>query len=65
MFALLERPLPNPDMRYLLSAPLAAMKNILVTGDTSEVFDGVCGAPRGLGRSYAGSPRGVRTDTRL
>ncbi|MGA3132913.1 MAG: metallopeptidase TldD-related protein [Terracidiphilus sp.] len=31
----------------IVGTPLAAMKKILVTGDTSEVFDGVCGAESG------------------
>jgi TldD protein len=31
----------------IVGTPLAAMKKILVTGDKSEVFDGVCGAESG------------------
>ncbi len=31
----------------IVGTPLAAMKRILVTGDKSEVFDGVCGAESG------------------
>jgi len=31
----------------IVGTPLAAMKKILVTGNTSEVFDGVCGAESG------------------
>jgi predicted Zn-dependent protease len=31
----------------IVGTPLAAMKKILVTGDKSEVFDGICGAESG------------------
>ena len=59
----------------LLKPPLAALNNILVTGDNLQVFNGICGAESGRCRSRHGcasrccfpqprcrSARGRRTD---